>query len=144
MLAAVCGFIERALGPAEAVERLAESGEHALLVAGVVAFQLGRDEGDGVLGLGLEAGDLRELVFDLLLDGLDGGEDVGERHSAGTFRRGGGEREMLSLVERRVPSADAAVRDDELRVAHGGAVPDEGAVVLRCPAQDGLFEGLAG
>lgn len=62
----------------------------------------------------------------------------------GTFRRGGGEREMLSLVERRIQSADAAVGDDELWVAHGGAVPDEGAVVLRCPAQDGLFEGLAG
>lgn len=144
MLAAVCGFIERALGPAEAVECLTECGEHALLVAGVVAFQFGRDEGDGVLGLGLEAGDLRELVFDLLLDGFDGGEDVGERHSAGTFRRGGGEREMLSLVERHIPSADAAVRDDELWVAHGGAVPDEGAVVLRRPAQDGLLEGLAG
>lgn len=144
LLAAVCGFVERTFGTAEAVERLAESGEHALLVAGVVAFQLGRDEGDGVLGLGLEAGDLRELVFDMLLDGLDGGEDVGERHSAGTFRHGGGEREMLSLVERRVPSADAAVGDDELWVAHGGAVPDEGAVVLRRPAQDGLLEGLAG
>jgi len=144
LLAAVCRFAKRALGTAEAVERLAESGEHALLVAGVVAFQLGRDEGDGVLGLGLEAGDLRELVFDLLLDGLDGGEDVGERHSAGTFRHGGGEMEMLSLVERRVPSADAAVRDDELWVTHRGAVPDEGTVVLRRPAQDGLFEGLAG
>ena len=144
LLAAVCRGVERTLGTAQAVECLAESGEHALLVAGVVAFQLRRDEGDGVLGLGLEAGDLRELVFDLLLDGLDGGEDVGERHSAGTFRRGGGEREMLSLVERRVPSADAAVRDDELWVAHGGAVPDEGAVVLRRPAQDGLLEGLAG
>ena len=144
LLAAVCGGVERALGPAEAVECLAESCEHALLVAGVVAFQLGRDEGDGVLGPGLEGGDLRELVFDLLLDGLDGGKNVGERHSAGTFRRGGGEMEMLSLVERRVPSADAAVRDDELWVAHGGAVPDESAVVLRCPAQDGLLEGLAG
>ena len=144
LLAAVCGFIERTLGTAEAVERLAESGEHALVVVAVAAVQFRRDEGDGVLGLGLEGGDLRELVFDLLLDGLDGGEDVGERHSAGTFRRGGGERELLSLVERRVPSADAAVRDDELWVAHGGAVPDEGAVVLRCPAQDGLFEGLAG
>jgi hypothetical protein len=144
LLAAVSRFAKRALGTAKTVERLAESGEHALLVAGVVAFQLGRDEGDGVLGLGLEAGDLRELVFDLLLNGLDGGEDVGERHSAGTFRCGGGEREMLSLVERRVPSADAAVRDDELWVAHGGAVPDEGTVVLRRPAQDGLLEGLAG
>ena len=144
LLAAVCRGVERAFGTAEAVECLAERGEHALLVAGVVAFQLGRDEGDGVLGLGLEAGDLRELVFDLLLDGLDGGEDVGERHSAGTFRRGGGEREMLSLAERWVLSADAAVGDDELRVAHGGAVPGEGAVVLRRPAQDGLLEGLAG
>lgn len=144
LLAAVCRGAKRTLGTAEAVECLAESGEHALLVAGVVAFQLGRDEGDGVLGLGLEGGYLRELVFDLLLDGLDGGEDVGERHSADTFRRGGGEREMLSLVERRVPSADAAVGDDELWVAHRGAVPDEDAVVLRCPAQDGLFEGLAG
>ena len=144
LLAAVCGFVKRALGAAEAVERLAESGEHALLVAGVVAFQLGRDEGDGVLGLGLEAGDLRELVFDLLLDGLDGGEDVGERHSAGTFRRGGGEMELVSLVERCVPSVDPAVGDDELWVAHGGAVPDEGSVVLRRPAQDGLLEGLAG
>ena len=144
LLAAVCRRVKRALGTAEAVECLAESSEHALLVASVVAFQLGRDESDGVLGFGLEAGDLRELVFDLLLNGLDGGEDVGERHSAGTFRRGGGEREMLSLVERRVPSADAAVRDDELWVAHGGAVPDEGAVVLRRPAQDGLLEGLAG
>lgn len=144
LLAAVCRGVERALGAAEAVERLAERGEHALLVAGVVAFQLGRDEGDGVLGLGLEGGDLGELVFDLLLDGLDGGEDVGERHSSGTFRRGGGEMEMLSVMERRVPSADAAVRDDELWVAHGGAVPDEGAVVLRCPAQDGLLEGFAG
>lgn len=144
LLAAVCRRVERALGPAEAVERQAESGEHALLVAGVVAVQLGRDEGDGVLGLGLEAGDLRELVFDLLLDGLDSGEDVGERHSVGTFRRGGGEREMLSLVERCVPSVDAAVRDDELWVAHRGAVPDEGTVVLRRPAQDGLLEGLAG
>ena len=144
LLAAVCRRVERALGACEAVERLAESGEHALLVAGVVAVQFGRDKGDGVFGLGLEVGDLRELVFDLQLDGLDGGKDVGERHSAGTFRRGGGEREMLSLVERRVPSADAAVRDDELWVAHGGAVPDEGAVVLRCPAQDGLLEGLAG
>lgn len=144
LLAAVCGGVERALGPAEAVERLAESGEHALLVAGVVAVQLGRDEGDGVLGLALEAGDLRELVFDLLFDGLDGGKDVGERHSVGTFRRGGGERKMLSLMERWVPSADAAVGDDKLWVAHGGAVPDEGAVVLRRPAQDGLLEGLAG
>lgn len=143
LLAAVCRRVERALGPAEAVERLAESGEHALLVASVVAVQFGRDEGDGVLSLGLEAGDLRELVFDLLFDGLDGGEDVGERHSAGTFRRGGEEKEMLSLVERRLPSADPAVRDDELWVAHGGAVPDEGAVVLRRPAQDGLLEGLA-
>lgn len=144
LLAAVCRGVERAFGTAEAVECLAERGEHSLLVAGFVAFQLGRDEGDGVLGLGLEAGDLRELVFDLLLDGLDGGEDVGERHSAGTFRRGGGEREMLRLEERCVLSADAAVRDDELWVAHRGAVPDEGTVVLRCPAQDGLFEGLAG
>ena len=144
LLAAVCRGVERAFGTAEAVECLAERGEHALLVAGVVAFQLGRDEGDGVLGLGLEAGDLRELVFDLLLDGLDGGEDVGERHSVGTFRHGGREREMLSLVERWVLSADAAVRDDELWVAHGCAVPDEGAVVLRRPAQDGLLEGLAG
>ena len=144
LLAAVCRGAKRTLGTAEAVECLAESGEHALLVAGVVAVQLGRDEGDGVLGLGLEAGDLRELVFDLLLDGLDGGEDVSERHSAGTFRRGGGAREMLRLVERCVPSADAAVRDDELWVAHGGAVPDEGAVVLRRPAQDGLLKGLAG
>lgn len=58
LLAAVCRGVERALGAAEAVERLAESGEHALLVASVVAVQLGRDEGDGVLGLGLEAGDL--------------------------------------------------------------------------------------
>ena len=144
LLAAVCRGVERTLGTAEAVECLAESGEHALLVAGVVAFQLRRDEGDGVLGLGLEAGDLRELVFDLLLDGLDGGEDVGERHRAGTFQRGGGEREMLRLVERCVPSADAAVGDEELWVAHGGAVPDEGAVVLRRPAQDGLLKGLAG
>lgn len=54
------------------------------------------------------------------------------------------ERDAVSLVERRVPSADAAVRDDELWVAHGGAVPDEGAVVLRRPAQDGLLKGLAG
>lgn len=54
------------------------------------------------------------------------------------------EMEMLSLVERCVPSADAAVGDDELWVAHGGAVPDEGAVVLRRPAQDGLLKGLAG
>ena len=144
LLAAVCGFVKCTLGAAEAVECLAESGEHALLVASVVAFQLRRDESDGVLGLGLEARDLRELVFDLLLDGLDCGEDVGERHSAGTFRRGGGDREMLSLVERHIQSADAAVRDDELWVAHGGAVPDEGAVVLRRPAQDGLLEGLAG
>ena len=144
LLAAVCGFVKCALGTAETVERLAESGEHALLVASVVAVQFGRDEGDGVLGLGLEGGDLRELVFDLLLDGLDGGEDVGERHSAGTFRRGGGEREILSLVERCVPSVDPAVGDDELWVAHGGAVPDEGTVVLRRPAQDGLLEGLAG
>ena len=144
LLAAVCGFIERTLGTAEAVERLAESGEHALVVVAVAAVQFRRDEGDGVLGLGLEGGDLRELVFDLLLDGLDGGEDVGERHSAGTFRRGGGEREMLSLVERRIQSADAAVGDDELWVAHGGAVPNKGAVVLRRPAQDGLLEGLAG
>ena len=144
LLAAVCRGVERTLGAAEAVERLAESSEHALLMASVVAFQLRRDESDGVLGLGLEAGDLRELVFDLLLNGLDGGKDVGERHGVGTFRRGGGEREMLSLAERRVPSADAAVGDDELWVAHGGAVPDEGAVVLRRPAQDGLLEGLAG
>ena len=144
LLAAVCRGVERALGAAEAVECLAEGGEHALVVVAVAAVQLGRDEGDGVLGLGLEGGYLRELVFNLLLDGLDGGEDVGERHSAGTFRRGGGEREILSLVERRIQSADAAVRDDELWVAHGGAVPDEGAVVLRRPAQDGLLEGLAG
>lgn len=144
LLAAVCGFVKRAFGTTEAVECLAESSEHALLMASVVAVQLRRDEGDGVLGLGLEAGDLRELVFNLLLNGFDGGEDVGEGHSAGTFRRGGGEMELLSLVERCVPSADAAVRDDELWVAHGGAVPDEGSVVLRRPAQDGLLEGLAG
>lgn len=58
LLAAVCRGVERALGTAEAVERLAESGEHALVVVAVASVQLGRDEGDGVLGLGLEAGDL--------------------------------------------------------------------------------------